>query len=572
MVQQMMLLPVAYPQPIPCLLGQHNVPCFVKSVRAGPAMIIAQPVPGSHAALRPADSSDHIESPSKSSSRPRACSRGVQKASLIPMHPTSDSLWRHYEEVRELGKGSFARVALVRERSTGQKRVCKAVSIRGMDPYIVGLMKTEIELLCSLDHPGVVKLYEYAVDMARQEILLVLEYMPGGSCDGLLKPDKEPPTEAFVARLLHQLLVTLDYCHSQGYAHRDIKPENMMLTRRASLRGTPDCKLIDFGLAGREGRGQAMNGFIGTPAYMAPEVARQQADSSKAYSSQADMWSVGATCYELLSGRRPFGTPDAGDGVRDPNQVVLDRILQYQAFQKIGSALRHRSASARDFIGQLLHPDPNMRLTAAEALEHPWLAGHRPEAPPLTSAIRQSLADYTAATPVERCCLLIIAARLGAPDLEYLGAAFLGADSDGDGKLSRKDLAEALGSSRASWLWDTAVKLDVDSVLRAADIDHSGEIGYTEFVAACTYARHSSPAELVRRAFHALDTDRDGLLTLADVRGLFMERASDLLKALPQQRPFDLAEWSACVEAHRRGVHQVAPAKVLRHRRVKSHA
>lgn len=570
--QQIVLLPTAFPQHMPHPAGKE-LACSTSAegLQTLLAMPVAVPLPGRYVTLRQATACDRAMPSLKSSSYPRASSCCVDKASLIPVHPTSESLWIHYEEVRELGRGSFARVSLVRERSTGQKRVCKAVSLRAMNPYIVDLMKTEIELLCSLDHPGVVKLYGYAVDQARQEILFILEYMPGGSCDSLVKADKELPSEALVARLIYQLLVTLDYCHSQGYAHRDIKPENIMLTRRASLRGTPGCKLIDFGLAGRDGPGHAMNGFIGTPAYMAPEVARQQHDTSRAYSSLADMWSVGATAFELLSGRKPFGACNKSDSMRDPNQLALDQILQYRGFEEIASGLRHRSAKARDFVRQLLNRDPEMRLTAAQALEHPWLAGyHQPEAPPLTNAMRQSLADYAAAQPVERCCSLIIACRLGAPDLEHLGATFLGADSDGDGKLSREDLAQALGSKPMSWLWDPAVPLDVDRIFRAANIDHKGKMGYTEFVAACTYASRGTPEELVRQAFHALDSNSDGLVDLADARGLFEGRHSDMLSSLPQNRPFDLAEWSACVEAHRRGRRQPATAKGPRHRRVAS--
>lgn len=505
----------------------------------------------------------HHQSPCQYSAamRPPSPAQGVGKPGLISRHGSTRELERHYEEVRELGRGSFGRVALVRERATGRERVCKTVDIAGMQPFIVSLMKTEIELLRALDHPGVVRLYEYAEDVERQQLVLIMEYMPGGGCDGLLAAGRSPPSEALVARLVSQLLATLEYCHAQGVVHRDVKPENMMLTRATSLWGSPDCKLIDFGLAGRTGPDGKLSGKVGTPPYMAPEVVRQEAHTCK-----ADLWSVGATAFELLSGRAPFS--------RD-HERAYEGIKQYRSFDELqarfdGEArwFGRRSQESRDFLRQLLHPDPNKRPTALEALDHPWLQQHMPPAPQLTTEIARSLAGYASAPAFARSCLLVVAARLGTADLEALGAAFLGADVDGDGKLSREELTEALGTVSSGWWWDPAVEVDVASVFEAADLDRSGLLGYTEFVAACTYARHGSTEELVRKAFHALDADRDGRIAVRDLRGAFGERDAELLRTLPQDRQFGIAEWCACVEAFERKARKQARAKRSGHRRV----
>lgn len=502
--------------------------------------------------------------------RDRAHTRGVMKSSLVSKHTTCASLEKHYEHIRTLGKGGYGQVDLVRERSSGQERVCKSVNTAGLCPAILELMKKEIELLCSLDHPGVVKLFEYAEDVPQQRLLLILEYLPGGGCDALTLAG-EPLAEELVGRLIYQLLVSLDYCHSQGIAHRDVKPENMMLTREASIEGAPNCKLIDFGLARRCHPGKDI--CVGTPPYMPPEMIRFEPHTSK-----CDIWSAGVSAFELLTGKRPFGTPAPEDGARyGIRQPVFERIKKFRNFDSdIDTSQfpwwQERSEQAREFVAWLLHPDPQQRPSADEALEHPWMEKHAPELPSLSGEIARSLADYARVPAVTRCCLLLVAGRLGVPDLEALGAAFLGADVDGDGTISREDLADALEGMQGSWWWNPAAQVDVDKVLEVADFDHSGGMSYTEFVAACICARYGSAEELTRQAFHALDSDRDGRVQVGEVQRLFRERDAYILQDLPQDRPFNLHEWCACVEAHRTGgARQRAGSSAhLVHRRVRS--
>jgi len=197
-------------------------------------------------------------------------------------------------------------VALVKERATGQERVCKVVNIAGMDPRNVELTRIEIQLLCDLDHPRVVRLYEYAEDSARQEIVMILEYLPGGDCLGLVT-NSQYIEEELISRIIYQSLVALGHCHQQGIYHRDVKLENLMLA--SETRGNlPDCKLIDFGLGTRcDGH---VREVLGTPAYIAPEVKREEG-----YTPAADVWSLGVCAFELLTGGiLPFGKPEDYSG------------------------------------------------------------------------------------------------------------------------------------------------------------------------------------------------------------------------------------------------------------------
>merc|ERR1719181_1470152 len=108
-----------------------------------------------------------------------------------------------------------------------------AVSVAGMSDSMVRMLKKEAELLCTLDHPGIVRLYEYAEDTELQQIIMILEHVAGGGCDDLLAQSLGVPlSESLVVKIVHQVLVTLAYCHARGIVHRDIKPENIMLTCR----------------------------------------------------------------------------------------------------------------------------------------------------------------------------------------------------------------------------------------------------------------------------------------------------------------------------------------------------
>jgi Ca2+-binding EF-hand superfamily protein len=138
---------------------------------------------------------------------------------------------------------------------------------------------------------------------------------------------------------------------------------------------------------------------------------------------------------------------------------------------------------------------------------------------------------------------------MGDANIESLGAAFLGADADGDGMIDGDDLRKALKDmDERTWFWDSARKVDVDRMMLVADLDHTGGMNFTEFVGACLYQSHADRGALPEEAFSALDDDRDGLVSVNDIRGLFRERDSKFLELLPEGRPFTLEEWIDVIE------------------------
>lgn len=475
--------------------------------------------------------------------------RGVQKAAVVSQHASSDFVEKHYDFVRELGEGAHGRVQLVIDRKTGQHRVCKFVSTKGMDTAMLNMMKWEVDVLCDLDHPNVVKIFEYAFDAKKSELVMVIEYLRGGDCLSLLEEaDGKFVNEALIARIMYQILIALRYCHSKELVHMDVKPENIMMMEHVDTCASfVECKLIDFG-----GSGVPVDGIFGTIPYIAPEVmARAHGNSAWQavdITGKADIWSLGVSTFALLMDEQPFLRP-----TRDATIATISKYTDYTDLQKRFSsspAWGLRSSEAHEFLKSLLVADPATRPTADEALMHPWIqmyawaqidGGIRES---LGTEMVNSLSSYQLAPPVARCCLYVIASRLGISDLERFGATFLRLDQDGDGIIVREDLVQALSK------FEDGSSVNVDYILNAADLDHTGGIAFTEFVAACLYDRFAANGSLkpmMEQAFQALDDDRDGLITFEQVQSLFRERDALSLQLLPHSRPFSLDEWCDCL-------------------------
>jgi len=459
----------------------------------------------------------------------------------IPRHTSSTFVEKNYRIVKELGKGAFSRVQLLCDRRNRAPRVLK-ISEGGMGTNQSRMLKNEIQVLSTLDHPCVVRILEYSEDIIRLQLLLVLEFAGGGDCQQLIKSGK-PQREPFITKLIWQLLSALCYCHARGILHCDIKPENMMLTKpTASTLGTsyPDCKLIDFGLA-HTIEHPTMD-FIGTPSYMALEIVKGTA----AYTVKADIWSVGVTACELLALTTPFGTPRDYKGNMEP---VLQNIRNYSSYRDIENALSYsaswpsRSSSAKQFVKSLIVADPAQRPHADEAIEHGWFATDTFLPNYLQADLLGSMRMFIGASDLIRRCLLIIATRVGSAKMGLIGQMFLSIDAEHKGNIGREDLAAAVGAIPSCW----EPEIDVDDFFDIADQEGRGSIGFSEFAATCLWDYDVTTCTIAETTFTALDEDHDGLVHLDDCRHLFRDCDLVDLKNLPMHRGFGINEWRLVV-------------------------
>ncbi|KAM3936788.1 calcium/calmodulin-dependent protein kinase type IV-like [Leptodactylus fuscus] len=257
-----------------------------------------------------------------------------------------------YALKQELGSGATSTVFRCEEKRTQKPYAAKIIN-KTIDKKIV---RTEIGVLIRLSHPNIIKLKE--IFETPSEIILILELVTGGELFDRIV-ERGYYSEKDAASVIQQILEAVAYLHANGIVHRDLKPENLLYADRSpnSL-----LKIADFGLSKIRDDQIAMKTVCGTPGYCAPEILH-----GSPYGPEVDMWSIGVIAYILLCGFEPFF--DArGD------QYMYSRILTCD-FEFMSPWWDEISLNAKHLVKKLIVLDPKKRLTASQALHHPWVTG-----------------------------------------------------------------------------------------------------------------------------------------------------------------------------------------------------
>ncbi|CDJ41609.1 ULK kinase, putative [Eimeria tenella] len=172
--------------------------------------------------------------------------------------------------------------------------------------------------------------------------------------------------------LVKQMLSAVKYMHENGFVHRDIKAENFMFRTELEL---SSLLMIDFGLATKITKGETLDVVCGSPRYIAPEVLR------RSYSEKCDLWSLGVIVYLLLFGFHPFG-----DWKGASFEDIADEVLNAEVAFLPKWGVQPPSEKATEFLKGLLTRDLRRRLSAADALKHPWLEAD-------SAVLQQTLVD-----------------------------------------------------------------------------------------------------------------------------------------------------------------------------------
>uniref|UniRef100_A0A7S2Q6P1 Calmodulin n=1 Tax=Zooxanthella nutricula TaxID=1333877 RepID=A0A7S2Q6P1_9DINO len=254
-------------------------------------------------------------------------------------------------ERKTLGTGSSGPVLAAKRRHTAERYAVKKIFLEGDDARKV--LASEVEIILSLDHPNVVRLFE--VYESESALSLVMECMEGGTLYSRVSEVKVFPESDAVMTTLH-MLRAVNYIHSEGIAHRDLKLENFMYDKS----GSNFLKLIDFGFSKVFEKNNAMEESLGTVTYVAPEVV-----GKKYTRGSCDLWSMGVIVFILLGGYMPFAGKD--------DQAILRAVLRGK-YRMHESRWGKVSREGRDFVERLLVVDPRRRMTAKEALAHTWIS------------------------------------------------------------------------------------------------------------------------------------------------------------------------------------------------------
>ncbi|CEM02372.1 unnamed protein product [Vitrella brassicaformis CCMP3155] len=401
---------------------------------------------------------------------------------------------RYYRMTEKVGQGTWGSVHEVVNKATGMVRAAKKIPkcyVEDIDRF-----RQEIDIMKSLDHPNIVRLYETFEDPT--DIYLVMEMCQGGELfDRLL--DEGTFTEEDAARLLRQILSAIQYCHNCGVAHRDLKPENFLFLKKT--KDSP-IKLIDFGLATRFTTGEPMRTRAGTPYYVSPQVLEGR------YGPECDVWSAGVMMYILLCGYPPFN---------GPSDAEIMQKVKIGKFQFPEAEWQQVSNEAKDLITKLLTRHPKYRITADEALQHPWFHAFTPENPaasrPLGFDILAKFRRFQGLSRMKKIALTVIAQQMSDNDIETLKEAFMMLDKRGNGKLTAAEIREGImaGGMRQ-------IPADFEKILQDVDTAATGTVDYTEFLAACLNQSHYIQEEACRAAFRVFDIDGNGRISKDELR------------------------------------------------------
>jgi len=260
-----------------------------------------------------------------------------------------------YEFKGELGRGAFSVVYVATQRATGVQYAVKVINKKDLGKDYEKNLKMEVDILKKVNHPNIIALKE--LFDTPDKLYLVMELVTGGELFDKIV-EKGSYTEHEAGQLVRKIVSAVDYLHNLGIVHRDLKPENLLLKRADN---DLEIAIADFGLSKIVGQQMMMQTACGTPSYVAPEVL-----NASGYGKEVDMWSIGVITYILLCGFPPF----YGDTVPEIFEQIMEANFDYPE-EYWGSV----SKEAKDFINKLLVVDSDKRLTASDALRHPWLSG-----------------------------------------------------------------------------------------------------------------------------------------------------------------------------------------------------
>ncbi|XP_058250499.1 calcium/calmodulin-dependent protein kinase type II delta 1 chain isoform X2 [Hemibagrus wyckioides] len=259
-----------------------------------------------------------------------------------------------YQLYEELGKGAFSVVRRCMKNSTGQEYAAKIINTKKLSARDHQKLEREARICRLLKHPNIVRLHDSISEEGFH--YLVFDLVTGGELFEDIVA-REYYSEADASHCIQQILESVNHCHLSGIVHRDLKPENLLLASK--LKGAA-VKLADFGLAIEvQGDQQAWFGFAGTPGYLSPEVLRKEP-----YGKPVDMWACGVILYILLVGYPPFW---------DEDQHRLYQQIKAGAYDFPSPEWDTVTPEAKDLINKMLTINPAKRITAAEALKHPWI-------------------------------------------------------------------------------------------------------------------------------------------------------------------------------------------------------
>lgn len=401
---------------------------------------------------------------------------------------------REYRILAEvIGRGAYGEVRKAMHIPTNEIRAVKIIYKKDCNPEEQQNIYSEVKILKQLDHPNIVKIYEYFSD--EKYIFIVTELMQGGELFDRIM-DVHHFSERKAAEVFLQILSAVNYLHSHKIVHRDLKPENILFDG-------DNIKLIDFGTSREFEPNSKMKGTHGTPYYIAPEVLQHS------YNEKCDVWSCGVILYILLSGSPPF------NGGNDDEILESVQRGQYSfdlpEFEQI-------SDYAKRLITKMLTFNPKHRISISEAINDAWfkMVLTKKEVV-LNPSIMSHLKNFKLRNKMQEAIYFFIVNNMTTKDEKReLMEVFKALDTNQDGQLSRYELIQGL-KKMDNFISEEEVDLLMDQI----HYNNDKTINYTKFVAAAIDKKKLLSDERINTCFRIFDKDHSGKISTNELKEIF---------------------------------------------------
>ena len=415
-----------------------------------------------------------------------------------------------YKIIKKLGKGGFGTVWKVKNIQTNLFRAMKKIPKLRNNMNNINEILNEVEILKNLDHPNIVKIFEFFIEA--DGYYIITEYCHEGELFKLIKT-KGFFSEKIAANIMYQIFQAIHYCHvSNNIIHRDLKPENIMIESIDYETGFYNIKIIDFGTAKIREKDKRENKVLGSCFYIAPEVL------NKKYNEKCDIWSCGVILYILLCGNVPFNGRDEREISQKIKSGKFD--LNINPFDTI-------SNEGKDLIKQCLELNVNKRISAKEALNHPWFDLLKTKEYFINvneyfmKKTINNLIMYKPINKLQKLALTYFVHNFGnLNEIKNINKIFNLFNLSGNGKLSKEETYQGL-RNYLNYSSEDKINKKVNKIFKNIDNDNNGFIEYEEFARAALDKRIFLDENVLRFTFDFMDKDGSGEISLNELKEIF---------------------------------------------------
>ena len=385
----------------------------------------------------------------------------------------------------------------------------KIIQCKSSSKTLFTTIQKEINILKTLDHPNIIKVYEFF--KTEKYIYIINELCTGGELFDRIV-DVKYFSEIVACNIMRQLLSAVAYCHEKGVIHRDLKPENILIEKiEEKNKDFFHIKIIDFGTCEMLKKSK-LTEQIGTSFYIAPEVLKN------GYNEKCDLWSCGVILYILLCGSPPFYGKN--------EKEIFSKIL-YGNFSFRHSIWNKISNEAKNLVLKLLEVNPEKRLSAKDALSDIWFEKNKNAIINTKNnnfpIFLKNITEFCAEQKLQQATLAFLVHNFAPKEeLDELKDIFFVFDKNCDGKITKEEFVTGLSNTNTL---NTILKKgnSIEGLIKKIDTDNNGYISFEEFCIALINKEKILTEKNLRMAFNVFDRDKNGGISQNELKYILGE-------------------------------------------------